>query len=766
MKKISLIASVVIVGGLLTGCGTSNSSNSNTQPKIEVNGIAVDDIIANGIIELHKGSINGPLLATVRTDENGSYTADINETGIIVSKVYCDINSSFIEDNGTKINCNITKNSPLLSANIINGNQNTLNISPISDFMVKIAGDGNLTEDSLKEAKIKTAYIFGIDPVNTNPLENNSYKTIINALHKVAKDNNKTVLDILNNIETDVNDGDLGDNNYTKALAQALRGKLKTPFVDNNGTVNLSASDINIPYDKIAAAKSIFQSLRDQIDSISNENKTGTIDKEIKRANDELQNITFNNIDIGVQLIPTLVDKILKNETNGIITVDNPKNEETFNYSYTKNNKTYHYSIKDSNNNEWNGTITFTGDMPPSDINESTSSFNTTLKLNIIGNLPQDFNSSNSQEINTEISLSLNKSQKLFNLNIDKIELKNTDTDVYVKNINVEMKVTGFSKNDQPEYIKLKSAEIYGKAKDFEINETLTIGDYVQNADLHDKFGDQISGYEYEIYDGRIICEDKNGNQADYNASEVEFKLLDDNNNTIIDKNISLYDGYISNFEFQTKYDLDNIGQKDAYDNIKNAFVLDQNACQTNYTPQIEWLNFHNEDDIVTNSGWLPNNITFTGTIKDINTSVELDGTISATATNLSTVKDGEVVTGTIHASVDLKRPDYKTITVNADYTSKTNEDDITLSYLNDNNIWITIDGKYYYKPNSKTKLISGVVNITSTDGLKTTLQINSDGDVENNATVYYDNTAIGTVQPDDDVNIIKYSDGTFESLN
>ncbi|QCT93680.1 hypothetical protein FE773_00285 [Caminibacter mediatlanticus TB-2] len=749
MKKFSLIASAFLLGSFFIGCGGgSSSSTSTTTETVTVEGTVVDDLIANGIVDIYDQS--GNLLKTVRTDENGTYTANLtNYQGVVITKVYCDENSKFVESNET---CDINSSFPLQSANIVKDQTKVaVNVSPVSTVMVALAEqNGGINENTIKESKIKTAYMFGIDPVEVQPTEG-IYNQIIEAFHKIANENNQSVVEITKELISDMNDNIVGDDtNITKELAQELNQTIETNWTKNGGELNLTEINTSVPYDSITATKAIFQSLRDQINSITNEDENGTIDSEIKKADEQLKDITFDNLDIAAKSVGAIVDAII-----------NGNNESSFvyndvNYSVTIDNDSY--TISDTHNS-WNGTLSYQN--IPEDVNVSTDSFNASLVIN--GNLPTENNEN--QTIDSNVKLDYVKNTSL-SLTIDKIEVNDNKKDLIVKNINAKAILNGFDKegNLLLNHFEFGNAEIYGKAGDFEINGSLSLSDYVVNTELANKTGDNAVYYTYEINYAAIACKgDSDWNYTEYNASSIQF------NATGTTLTIPLYNAWWDNnikltdyLEFDSKNELEDENGS-TYNYLKNAFILDPNACPTGYIPVVEWLSFDSNENF-TNSGYLPSKLEFIGSIKDINTSVELNGKITAEGTNLATVQDNEVVTGSISASVELKRPGFKTITINANYSSNIDNDKVEINYLNDNNVWISLNAIFNYEENTK-HLKNGEVKITSSDGLSATLPINEEGNIVGEVPVYYNGEKVGIIVEDNDAGFIKYEDGTFESF-
>jgi len=82
MKKLSIIVAIIATGLMMVGCGSSNNTapTSNTEPQVisyQVSGSVVDGDVVGATVEIY--DMNGTLLATTTTDENGNYSVNVED---------------------------------------------------------------------------------------------------------------------------------------------------------------------------------------------------------------------------------------------------------------------------------------------------------------------------------------------------------------------------------------------------------------------------------------------------------------------------------------------------------------------------------------------------------------------------------------------------------------------------------------------------------------------------------------------------------------
>jgi len=771
--KISKITSLFLAGTIslfIIGCGGGGGGNSSSSASTSsnVSGSAVDELIGNGIVKIYAGSLNGKLLATTRTsDKNntyGAYSVTINGyTGPILVKISCDGNSTFKEDNGSIVKCNLDV--PLYSANLVDGGNVVTNVTPITTQMVAIATDGNLSKPidatTLKEAKIKVAAIYGIDPVVVNPVDNTTYKTIINTMHTVAKDyadnNMSKVIQILN---TDSKDGKLGDDNITKVLFTSLKSKIDSPVLEDYNEskgINLSDINISIPYDGIGAVKAVVQGLRDNLYSISNKDQNGTLDEEVKAFNNVINRDVIKNTQYELGALANVIGA----------TIDP---NESMSGTVTNDNGTYKYQVTaNSDNTEFNYTITWNGNdykgvIKTSQNYKSVSSpdnLSSNMFYEIKGSLPSNDN----KTINAYIEAHKNN-DNTFSINLNNVSIKGAQDSLEISNVQIDGKYFTYTDdnnntNADLNYIRLNNVELNAKLDNrFEINGSLSLN-WIQNSKLANN---HPQGSYQELYwlEPVLTCINSNNNEATPTGGYVIFKY--NGNNYTLNEAWS-DNGY--NMAFSAYFDNDPLIMADSrgdfwsYVDNQNNYDLSNVQCPTGYSPKIEWVN-KDIDDEFSNDGFVPNKITFNGVVKDLNTNIELDGKITSTSSNIQSVdldRDEVPFTNT-NVNVVLKRPQYPDTSVNADIvfnTDKTSKVDMSYSYGDD---IIRLLGNWNADQ-------TGTVTITDLMGVKIIIPVDRGGNpIYNKTMVQFDGENVGKLEDrGDDLPVIHFDDGEVESI-
>ncbi|AZV45728.1 hypothetical protein C3L23_00070 [Nautilia sp. PV-1] len=517
--------------------------------------------------------------------------------------------------------------------------------------------------------------------------------------------------------------------------------------------------------DAVLLAKNIFSSLRTQINSVSNADENGTLDMEANKFNEQLQDITFDNIETAGNTLASLISGIVDSNLSGTVELDNPDLNRTFTLS-TDDNLTYSYSIKDDLNGtvkEYNGTIVLNQQIPE-DLN---SSFDITM--NVVGQLPASDEEEVAQDINTSIELKYDADTYTFDLLVSKMNV--TDENKSIEASNIEIEAAGTDQNlSELKYVKLNSFTIDGKAGDFEADGTVNV-QYVQNPLVKAESNDQAFKYYYNI-NGYFVCMDDNGNEEFNMTLPNELNISIDGTTYQLPVNPSdaqqqgaPWYNVFATVESSNEIDID-----DWYYSLEGA-VESQVVCNDanytahiydNYGQQTIWVD---EDDDFLNDGWVPNNITFTGTVRDVNTSTTLQGTISASSNDIGSVdlENTEGLNTEISLAVKLIREGFADTNVNSTFTSSVDgSTTLDLSYNVDGTDFgtVTLSGKWDDNGN-------GTVTVTSTSGLKVTIPVkNGDIDYTNSIPVYVTDKVVGYIEQRDGIPVIKYNDGTFESIN
>lgn len=258
MKRISKYLASTILAVSFIGC-------SSTEPtialnKIELKGIASDDLIVDGIVKAYGANdASKTLLAQGRTDhDDGSYLLDIDYNGVVVVEVTCEDGvSQMLTPGGARVDC--APDLELHSAAAVTPESGSVkvNVSPLTEAVVKRMerlGDSDIKPEHLETASKNIKDMFGVDPIAHSPLEG-AYSKIIDSFHALAESSEKTVTDVIDEIAEDLQDGEAGneDSNLTKALAQVMKEQnLTNGITDNNGTFDPVVNALDFTSDELA----------------------------------------------------------------------------------------------------------------------------------------------------------------------------------------------------------------------------------------------------------------------------------------------------------------------------------------------------------------------------------------------------------------------------------------------------------------------------------------------------------------------------------
>ncbi|HIP60761.1 MAG TPA: hypothetical protein EYH01_10080, partial [Campylobacterales bacterium] len=139
---------------LMVGCGGS-SDPKKPAPTASLHGVAVDDLIVNGVVEAYAASDTSNVLATGRTHAtDGSYTLNVSYDGVVVVKVTCDASSLMKNPaDGTTKAC--VSGLELHSAVAVTPTSSSVkvNISPLSELMVRQMNQNGTTVENLESAQ-------------------------------------------------------------------------------------------------------------------------------------------------------------------------------------------------------------------------------------------------------------------------------------------------------------------------------------------------------------------------------------------------------------------------------------------------------------------------------------------------------------------------------------------------------------------------------------------------------------------------------------
>ena len=647
---------------LMVGCGGGGSSNTNQSvATASLRGVAVDDLIVNGIVEAYAANDISNVLATGRTSAtDGSYILDVTYDGVVVVKVTCDDDSLMKnpDDNTTK---SCIDGMELRSATAVTPTSGTVevevNISPLSELMVRQmmvrqVSDENITAvAALEAAQNNIGLMFGLDPVAESPVLNDAYSDIISAIHNMANDDNKSILDIIDEINDDLKDGEAGDDgNISARLAEAMSDVNVSNNLTNGGGTYTPPPNSGSMSD-IEQSKAFFDELRAQAMSVVDYNDNGTpgfLDNEAESLGTALENVALN-ADIAGEYVAGVITQILDTiDNNNTTSTKNIEGSKTRKSTVTRTTNTstsvvWEYSVEDDGDEKYSGTVTFLQEIPsnfsPVNFETLTASYDGTVPMRELGN--------------------------------------STDTGEqrFVTNITLTKTTVG---------------------ADFVLsNATLSAG--------ADSMG-------------------------------------------------------ISNFSISTGYDYNETEDKTTMNFVKlNSLTLNGTVSEYSMSGTVTVPTY------VVNSEMIPKVVTFTGNITNTTTAASLTGTLSVDWLNAETMDLTEESNDEPSVDVSfngrLQMPTHPVMVLNLGYTNPSQDNNLTFSYSYDATV---INGT----ANFDEEMQNGTIVLTNHIGLEATIK-QENGEIVYGAqsSVKKGGKVIGKLQQREDVPVIKYIDGTFESL-
>ncbi len=770
LGHVSVIASSLLAGTLIfTGCGGGGSTTTVSGASTTVTGKAVDELILNGVVEVHANSAAGEIIGSGRTSTtDGTYTIDVDGfEGVAVVSVTCDANSTlYFPDTNTTESC--PTDTHLYSAAPVEGDGSvTVNVAPSTHvmFMMATGGDANATLDKQKveEARTAAAQIFGTDPISSDPTEG-IYAEVIQAFHDAAQDANKSIQELVEEIAEDAADGELGDDsNATSLLAQNMQeNNVTTPFVEaaeSNSTFTPEVPDNAATLDDVAAAKALFQNLRTQGDDLLEDG--GLFDSEAKAMESLVENTALNG-DLAGTVLGKLADAIgygiennLTSVSKNLVTLPSGDSRDA---NLTRDDiasNIWSYVITDtvggSSTQRASGSITLPAADPDNDIDPSAF---TTLNFVFDGTLPATKLYETTQSVQSfQASATMTKTTDGAHLEVSDINLSTADgTMVGIKGFKADMGYDyNASNSNDPmtlNYVKVNEITLNGALdQNYTATGTLSIG-YTMNSIMAAE-GGFTEVWKTEV-EGEVGCIDPVTSQwySDYNNSGFSVNL----GNTTYHINTDA-SGY-----FRTEIDGEYY-----YDDLQNAQISFDTNC-TQGVQTFEWMNTSTDSDIkIGNSGYIPNSMTLNGSIKNVQTDTEFSGMAGVSLLNAAdiNVSADEDPHARVTLSGTLKRAglDDMSLNLELEHNPDTKVTDTTLAYVYGAT---TVNAQGTYNENTK----EGNVTVTSGNGLAITVVFDQDG-IDYNATtpLTKDGKVVGTLDNETGVDRIKYIDGSFESL-
>jgi len=751
----ALLAIVGCGGG--SGKGSSGGSGNNGATT-SLSGVAVDDLILNGIVRAYDASDVNNTLATGRTSSfDGSYTLNVDHEGIVVVKVTCDSNSRMYNP-VTEQNQTCIDGLELRSAAELTSESKSVkvNISPLTELIVRQMGDSPEPSDLLS-ARNSIGLAFGIDPIASSPVEDTAYSGIINALHEVAESEaDQTLFDVIDDLEEDLEDGTLGDdNNITAQLATAM----SDANISNN--ITLGEGNYTIPdysediLSDIGQAKAFFDELRTQAMSIADYKESGTpgfLDTEAESIGDTLRSITLN-VDIAGEYLVGATKLVLvaidENVTTRSVTINEEQGLVATVSRLNNNPLVWSYSIEENGTEKYSGTITLPAESPKDGISPGTF---TTLTAQFNGTVPAK-ETADGRYLGTQTlvtNMTATRTATGANFVLTNATLTSGEESVSISNASLDV-AYAYDNSDQDDpinihYVKINSISMNASFGNYSIGGTITVPSYVQNSSISGNgfIQEMIRTYIY----GQVNCFDAEGNDVTTNSLAAIY----------IDQNNQQYALSTNGNYFWGEFDGDIVGNISDITNRLN--VSSQECAQIN----IDW-SWHGTDEYgeFFNSGQVPDKISFAGDINNTANNGSISGRVNVEWVNAATMdltsEDAmPKLSVTVNGSIQIPERELMALTLGFNNNNTNLDNNLTLSYSYGT---MAVNGTANFDQN----MTNGTIVLTNHLGLKATIVITEEEISYDDSNVTVNNKKIGDFEDRMGMPVIKYIDGTFESL-
>jgi len=552
--KLILLSTIAI---LFSACGGGGGSSKVVAPvESYVEGIAIDELIVNGIITAYKTPDNTKL-GSMRTDENGSYSIVVKDyLGVVVVEVSCDKDSKLKSDDGTLKDCPL--DTRLRSMTLTTGRATSLiaHISPLSEMAYQRAkvlsgGSSNISISAFEQARAEIGETFGVDPINDSPAEG-IYDTIIDSIHDVANDSNKSFQEVVDEFAQDSSDGSVGSivsqdvaeaitnnnvsNNLTDGKGEYTPTSSSTSSIDSGLTDSTTDSTTTTPQlsnmESIAKSKDMFRNVRTKTLSLvdyESVDKNGTIDVEIKGFSETLNKSTIYGETASMYknyVLNVVFDalKLGKSEMSDII-----GEGAGFSIKVTKESATT-WSYKFGKSDIYSGTVVVPTDNPNIYMDSNNYS---KLDFEFDGTLPKY----RVVHINNDENITEHKVQKLIGkVVVDKLnddEIKITLTNGLLSSDNTEIKipkmVTQSSTLANGSYDKLEELVFNGVVGDYSFDGRIDVANYLHNDKVLEN-----SGYlpQQIAYSGYIV--------NNLNGTKIDATIISDWKDLLVNDQITI----------------------------------------------------------------------------------------------------------------------------------------------------------------------------------------------------------------------------------
>jgi len=762
MTKKILATSVVTVMMLsLVGCGGGSSAPANAEISTQkISGFGDDDLILDGIVSAKDTA--GAVLATGRTNgTTGFYELSVAYTGMVVVNVTCDDNSTMWNpDTNVTVACgnDVDLNS---LANVVSGVDQTVHISLLTDILynraVALAGNDEsaMTTENFTESRSEMSQLFGVDPIADNPAEEGSASAaIIGAIHTLAdEDNTTSVIDVTESLSDALVDGSAEGEQVLVDLARvSTEANITNNLTDSNGTFTPT------PVEAVTAieeTKALFTELRTQAMSVVDYENSGTpgfLDTEVQNIDAALNSAVLNVAYMG-DVLAEIVDGIGDAYEHNMITKSGHPMGAARLFTLQKTAAgVWSYTIAEDSTT-WEGTVSFPESLVGEDGETELSATSGTLSANVNGTLPYDYKAVTDSSIidsqSFEGTIAIVRKATGADITISG-EVASNGTTLKLTTAKAEVAYTAptntaaGSTEPQFNYFKLNEVTLQAVVGAYTLDGSIVVNSYAQNNGLKNKGGFVETSTTY--FGGQAYC-----GVVGYVNGSITITLAD---GSVVVVTTDMYGNY--NGEIDGEHSFDDFENA----SMETGYAYDSTICSNGSTASASIYYTHsNSDSKLANSGWLPSKIAFTGAMS--RTGASFNGTLNAEWLNAVTMDlesdDKPLVKVAFNGK--LQMPDRPEMLATLSFENTATANTIGASYSYDATL-VNLSGVF------DSTMKNGNIEVTTGTGLLTELKI-SNGNlvVDGSGTVKKDNTLVGNLEERAGVPVIKYVDGSFESL-
>ena len=718
----------------------ANETNSALPPKARDTAkvaITIETTISNAID--NNGSIEDAALAS---DEVVDAIQTTVQTALDNNKTIDDNFVTSVEDNAS---ATLSSANPVKIAvkNLLSSYLSYGATLPDSDIN-SIASHFTTSSDVSAEAIIALDTDTSIDPVIISDLKK-AYKAqgiksyVLNLGYTISDDAIKLI-----NLD-----------NFSSTMTKKAFADMA--YATQNPELMTLALQINPPADiasmsDIQKAKNLFTSVRTQV------NQADTFTKNESTKIDTALNSVSNSVTFTTTLFGTLNDMVGQaidtNQTTASRLVGGGDRNITISKTTASNNVSWAYTIKDTNvTTSWDGTLTYT-DVNPDNFNPADF---TTLSAKLTGTTPIDTygatiadGKTNSQDLDANVNINKIANGATLKLNAT---ITNNGDSVSVTDANIKSIYDVNSTNNEPlvKYVELQNLYIKGTVGDYTLDGKLDVPSYAINKiGEANGFDPKTTYYSFGIGADCTNTQGTGGNGYNHggiaNPSSVRYNGVP----------ASQYNPINSFLWFDKTTEPVDTNISSSYSNL-----ICSNPDETLVITQFYYDSW--TDDDLQNSGHLPSQLTFDGTLTNNVTSEYLNANIDAKWTNIVDANlSDEMYKPDLDITVKgtLTMPESALMNVALTYKNVGISKTAKVTYVNGD---ISITADTAYSDDNGTKII----NLSSTAGIKSTITLNGDNTVDYTKSTVTDTSGktVGAFEDRAGAAVVKYSDGTFDSL-